>query len=62
MKDEKEIKQEICRLFRLRERAQLEHVDSLAERYLTMIASLQWTLGDPPDGSWSAYQRYLLGT
>jgi len=62
MRSETEIKQEICRLFRLREMAQLRHKDSLAERWLTMIATLEWTLGDPPDGSWAAYQRYLLAT
>ena len=62
MRSEKETKQEICRLFRLRESAQLDGDYTKANYYLREIKHFECLLGDPPDGSWAAYQRYLLAT
>lgn len=62
MRSEKEIKLEICRLFRLRESAQLRHDVQMASLYLREIHRLERGLGDKPDSSWAAFQRYLLDT
>jgi len=62
MRSEKEIKKEICRLFRLMESMQLAKNDILASQCLNQIYRLEWVLGDKLDGSWAAFQRYLLGT
>ena len=62
MRSEKELKRDICRLFRLRETAELRLDYRSANTYLFRIYQLESMLGDKPDGSWSAYQRYLLAT
>lgn len=62
MRDEAAIKREICKLFRLKESALLAGDYAKANFYLREIKRRECLLGDPPDGSWAAYQRYLLDT